>query len=408
MSPQPVPQRARRRRGPLRDRSGTATLRVAFDVTPLIGPRTGVGNLVAGFHNALMGHEDLELVVYATTLRGRAAIAKNLHARIAPLPARLLRSAWMRIDAPSVECWSGPVDMVHGMNYVVPPTRSDRSLASVHDLTFVHFPTMCTKDTLQYPGILRRAFRRGAHVHVDSEFVGREVVSWSGLDPERIHVVNPGLVPLQNAPAEVGGSPEALDELLPASWSGRLRGRPFVLGLGTVEPRKDYPTLVRAFAELAHLDDDLVLVIAGTEGWGSSALDEAEDRLPAAVRARILKLGYVSEVEKVLLLKRARVLAYPSVYEGFGLPPLEAMQHRTPVVSSVAGSLPEVLADAALFVEVGDHMGLAEQLLRAHNDDALRSELVARGNGRVARYTWQRAGSELLSVYRAVVESTTP
>ena len=377
-------------------------LKVAVDVTPLAGPRTGVGNLVAGFIDALRAEVGLDLMFYAVTVRGRVEIAAELDARIPPLPARLLRALWLRSDWPAVDLWAGRVDVVHGMNYVVPPSKSGSALVSVHDLTVVRYPEMCTSDTLHYPTLLRRAFARGAHAHVDSAFVGEELLSWSGLSRDRLHVVNPGLRPLDPFRPNERGEPSAPSEGRFPSLAG---GRPFILALGTVEPRKGYPTLVRAFAELAVGEPDLLLVFAGGDGWGAVDLGDLTARLPIGIRRRIVRLGYVNEAEKSWLLGQARVLAYPSVYEGFGLPPLEAMQRGTPVVSSNAGSLPEVLGDAAVFVSADDPVGLAEELLRVHSDSDLRSSLVEAGLKRSATYTWRRAGSEMAEVYRTVAGS---
>jgi glycosyltransferase involved in cell wall biosynthesis len=375
--------------------SAEPVIRIAFDVTPMTGARTGVGNLVAGFYAALRQHAELHLVAYAATVRGRAAIRAELGARLAPLPARVLRQAWLHTDWPPVERWAGPIDLVHGMNYVVPPTRHGRALVSVHDLTVVRYPEMCTPDTLQYPTLLRRAFCRGAHVHVDSAFVADEVLAWSGIAPGRVHVVHPGLDPL------VPGDPSRVRPAVAAV----VDGRPFVLGLGTIEPRKDFPTLLRAFAAVCELDRELLLVIAGADGWGINAFDAELGRLPATIRARVTRLGYVDPNEKAVLLRVARVLAYPSVYEGFGLPPLEAMQACTPVVSSNAGSLPEVLGGGALFVNVGDEAQLAEHVLRAHMDDATRASLIRAGLARAASFGWERAGNEMASLYRSLAGS---
>ena len=369
-------------------------LRVAFDVTPMIGTRTGVGNLVAGFRQALDTISDLELVGYATTVRGRRQVRRELGAGVAPVPARVLRQAWLRADWPPVEMWVPRVDMVHGMNYVVPPTRTGRSLVSVHDLTVVRYPEMCTSDTLQYPELLRRAFRRGAHVHVDSRYVGEELAAWSGLDREHIHVVHPGLDPLR---------PPTPTDNVTATVTGILEGPPFILAVGTIEPRKDYTTLLRAFAELSAGDAELHLVVAGAPGWGSSAFSDELQRLPSPLRQRIRQIGYVGAPDKHRLLAKARVLAYPSIYEGFGLPPLEAMQHRTPVVSTNAGSLPEVLGDAALFVDVGDVAGLAEALRSAHVDEEVRAGLQTKGVAQCDLYTWERAAPEMFAVYRRIV-----
>ena len=154
----------------------------------------------------------------------------------------------------------------------------------------------------------------------------------------------------------------------------------YVLALGTVEPRKDLPTLVAAFDALAASDKDLHLVLAGQDGWGIEALTASRDR--AVHRRRIHRLGWVNEQQRAALLRGASVFAYPSRYEGFGLPPLEAMAVGTPVVTTTAGALPEVVGDAARVVPPLDVDALAGALADVLGDEDLRTSLVARGRAR--------------------------
>jgi glycosyltransferase involved in cell wall biosynthesis len=223
-------------------------------------------------------------------------------------------------------------------------------------------------------------------VQADSAFVAAEVSEAFDLAPARVRVVHPGVPPLPRPePGEAG----LVDALLP-DGCGR-----FVLSVGTAEPRKDLPGLVRAFDRLAVTD--VALVLAGPPGWGEAALTEAISQ--AGSRARIVQTGWVEDSVRAALYRRASVLAYPSLYEGFGFPPLEAMAAGVPVVATRAGSLPEVLGDAALLVEPGDHEGLAAALASALDDAALRQQLVARGTAQAARFSWDRCGDGLVQLY---------
>jgi glycosyltransferase involved in cell wall biosynthesis len=220
-------------------------------------------------------------------------------------------------------------------------------------------------------------------VHVPSSFVRDEVVELLGLDAERVRVV-----------------PHGLDEPGRGDLDEAPRGRsaPYVLALGAVEPRKDLPTLVMAFAELARDHDDLELVVAGPDGWGGEAFS-------AAVRAsglagRVVRVGYLDELELKSLLSGATVLAYPSLYEGFGFPPLEAMAAGVPVVATAAGAVPEVVGDAAELVVPGDVPALAEALTRVIEDDSLRARLIAAGRARAASFTWASAAASMVELYR--------
>lgn len=310
------------------------------------------------------------------------------------MPARPLHALWGRWDAPPVEWFIGGADVVHGTNFVVPPTRRAAAVASVHDLTPLRHPELCDAATLAYPGLVRRALRRGAWVHTDSAFVAGEVVEAFGADPGRVRIVHPG-VPERPRPSETEVD-DALRRVLPPG-TGR-----YCLAVGTAEPRKDLPGLVRAFTEVAASDSGVSLVLAGPAGWGEEALEEAVAASPA--RGRIVRTGWVDDADLAALLARATVLAFPSLYEGFGFPPLEAMRTGVPVVATRAGSLPEVLGDGALMVEPRDIDGLAGALERVLTDDAARRDLVATGTAWAARFSWEACGAGLEQLYRDAAE----
>jgi glycosyltransferase involved in cell wall biosynthesis len=361
---------------------------VALDVLPLAGARTGVGRFCAGLAGALAVREDLELRAYAIARRARSevavpAAALGLGLRTWAVQARVANALWARVELPPVEWLVGRVEVVHGTNYVVPPASHAGRVVTVHDLTAVRYPQMCVPASLAYPHLVSRAARRGAFVHVPSSFVRDEVVELLGLDAERVRVV-----------------PHGLDEPGRGDLDEAPRGRsaPYVLALGAVEPRKDLPTLVMAFAELARDHDDLELVVAGPDGWGGEAFS-------AAVRAsglagRVVRVGYLDELELKSLLSGATVLAYPSLYEGFGFPPLEAMAAGVPVVATAAGAVPEVVGDAAELVVPGDVPALAEALTRVIEDDSLRARLIAAGRARAASFTWASAAASMVELYR--------
>jgi len=178
-----------------------------------------------------------------------------------------------------------------------------------------------------------------------------------------------------------------------------------MLAIGTVEPRKGLPDLVAAFDRIADSIPDVHLKIAGPGGWGEDALDAGIGS--ARHRDRIHRIGWVED--RSTLMAGARLLAYPSLYEGFGLPPLEAMSLGVPVVATTAGAIPEVVGDAALLVAPGDGAALAEALLVAATDATARARLIAAGTERVPLFTWERAGrqlADLIARWPALVAET--
>ncbi|CAN5123468.1 glycosyltransferase family 1 protein [soil metagenome] len=366
---------------------------MAVDATPLLDVRTGVGTFVAEVLARLGSRPELDVVAYGLTriyldeLRSRLPAGLTSTAR--PIPRRTMLELWRRFDFPVIERWTGALNVVHGTNFVVPPARGAVELVSVHDLTAVRFPEMCDSETVHYPTFIRRAVSRGAHVHTVSHFVADEVVQAFDVAPDRVHTVHNGVATLAGGNAARG-----------RALSGRDR---YVLAIGTIEPRKNLALLVEAFDVVAADDSDIGLVVAGRRGWHMEAFESALGA--ARSRDRIVLLGFVPDDQRADLVAGASVLAYPSTYEGFGLPPLEAMSAGLPVVATSAGALPEVLGDAAVLVPA-DRDELAAALGRVVGDEALRTELVGRGRARAARYSWDRCADEMAALYLALTTSS--
>jgi glycosyltransferase involved in cell wall biosynthesis len=369
-------------------------IRVAVDLTSQLTHRTGVGVFVDELTRRLAQRADLAVTGFAVTWRGRGRLREVAPPDVTvvdrPMAARPLHELWKRTDHPLVDRWIGRHDVVWGPNFVGPPTRAG-SLITVHDLTTLHYPQLADGFTLAYPAMIRRAVRRGAWVHTPSSFVRDEVVEHFAVDAARVVAIPHG------ARAAPAGAPERGQAI--------AGGERYILALGTVEPRKDLPTLVRAFDELAGTDPDLRLVIAGQDGWGAEALTDAVGR--SRHTDRIVRPGWVDDGDRAALLRGAAVFAYPSLYEGFGLPPIEAMNAGVPVVTTRAGSLPEVCGDGADLVPVGDVAALAEALDRLLTDPRHRQELVGRGRRVAARYDWDVTTERFAELLRQAATSVT-
>jgi glycosyltransferase involved in cell wall biosynthesis len=377
---------------------------VAIDATPLLGTRTGVGRFCEGALGALATIADLDMEAFAVTWRRRRRlpplVPPGVDVRQRAMPARPLHLAWAHLQGPALERFVGPADVVHGTNFVVPPTRRAARVVTVHDLTTVRYPELCDRSTLGFPRMVQRAVAAGAWVHTPSRFVADEAVAAFDLDPRRVRVVYHG-VPATRSPGEVT-STAPTGPAPPTAASGSVADLPtgtsrYVLAVGTVEPRKDYPGLVRAFELVAAACPDVALVIAGADGWGAAAFHRALEASPW--RHRIRQLGYIDNAALEHWLARAEVLAFPSVYEGFGFPPLEAMAAGVPVVASAAGAVPEIVGDAAVLVAPRDVDALGAALGSVLGDAEVRAALVDKGRCRAAQFTWEACGAGLAGLY---------
>jgi glycosyltransferase involved in cell wall biosynthesis len=361
-------------------------VQVAIDVGPLHGPRTGIGNAVAWTIDGLRRvppapnrGDRVDLLPYVTSVRARLGRDE----RRLPLPAVIAHRVWARNSHPRMDRWLGHPDVVHGTNYVVPPARAPR-LVSVYDCWFLDHPDDAHPDVATAGKVLRHSIDDGAHVVTSSAATTDRVREL--FDAPEISTVHLGPPPhdhdaRRTAPAL--GDPDA----------------PFVLALGTVERRKNLPTLVRAFALLAAEHPTAQLRIAGRDGDDSAALAAALGRLRPEVRSRVVRHVTVDEPVKRWLLDRASVLAYPSLDEGFGFPILEAQQAGTPVVASSAGSIPEVAGSGALLSLPSDEAALAAHLFWAIDSPTKRAELIEHGHANVERFSWQQTAAALTALY---------
>ncbi len=361
-------------------------VRVAFDATPMFGPRTGIGGLVAALAERLAANDDIDLTGYVASWRAQDfdnVLPDGARPLAMRWPARLCHRMWRHVDAPRLP---GRFDVVHGTNYAVPPCPGAASLISVHDLTSWRYPELVDGYSRANPQLLARALDRGAHIVTGAHAVADEITSELGVNPERVHVVVNGF---DRRPA--GDAQRGRDHV----------GAPYVLAIGTIEPRKDYVTLISAMNLVWQTQPDVKLVIVGGDGWGVEEVDETVSRL--GVADRITRCGYVSDDLKADLLAGAELLAYPSIYEGFGLPVLEAMDAGLPVVGTQVPAVVEVAGDAAVLVPVGDVEALASAISTVLVEGQVRCHLRRKGIERCGHFSWDNAAAELADLYHRLV-----
>jgi glycosyltransferase involved in cell wall biosynthesis len=340
---------------------------------------------------------------YLADLRRLTDAYANVRSAPIPFSPRRLTQIWQRLRAPLlVELFTGPLDLLHAPDFVLPPTLAG-TLVTIHDLSFMVRPECAEPSMVRYQTeAVPRGLRRANAILADSEATRRDLARLLSIDPARVELVYPAVGPRFR--------PMAPEEIEPVRHQLGLPDR-FVLFVSTIEPRKNLVRLLEAFALLepsagepvSNLQppaSSLQLVIAGRRGWMYDDVFAAIERLGLAERVRLL--DFVHDKDLPALYNLAAAFAYPSIYEGFGIPPLEALACGTPAVVADNSSLPEVVGDAAVLVSAEDVGSIASGLARALGDAVLRSRLRAAGPERARQFTWEQAANRVLACYERV------
>lgn len=281
-------------------------------------------------------------------------------------------------------------DLLHSPDFIPPFRCRCKSVITIHDLAFLLFPNLLTRESARYYGQIDLAVRRADHIIAVSESTKRDIVRLVGAPERKLSVIY-----------EAANSIfRPLDETEAAAWVQERYSIPgdYVLFVSTIEPKKNLPTLLQAFRKLLDIYHPKVkLVVAGDRGWLFEEVFDAVGKL--GLTNEVMFLGRVSSEELLHLYSAARVLVHPALYEGFGLTPLEAMACGTPVIVSNVSSLPEVVGDAGLLVEPKDVEGFAVAMWRVLDNPALRQELRAKGLQRAKNFSWEKTARETLALY---------
>jgi len=355
---------------------------VAVDAGPLYGHRTGVGIAAAGLIDELETRSGITVKPYLVSFR---ATPRPGHTRL-PLPGIVASHAWSRRAFPRADRWLRGADVVHGTNYVAPPTGLP-TVVSVYDCWFLVHPGLADPVVRRAGQALRRAVADGAWVHVSASTINEQTRQILGTD--RVRTISLGPPPMITPLTDLSVPAEAKPFL----------GRPFILSIGTEEQRKDVPLLIEAFAAISSDVQDAALVLAGSPGNASPAIDAALSALPPPVQSRVHRLGRVDDPVKHWLLRQASVLAYLSLDEGFGFPILEAQDAGTPIVARAVGSVPEVAGDGAVLVAERDADQVADALRRTLTDGGLRLTLIGAGHSNRARFSWESTVDQMVDLY---------
>lgn len=376
-------------------------MRIAIDYTPAIAQRAGIGRYTRDLVDALARVDTADRFTLFSAERSTAERgfprAANMTARVFDVGNRRMTIFWQRLRAPvPAELFMGNADVIHGPDFILPPALRARRVVTIHDLAFLTHPECALPKLVAYLSrVVPRALAAADAVIAVSERTAADLHTLLGVPREKITVIPLGVDP-------------AFTLRVDAAAVAALRERyalagPVALAVGTIEPRKNYEGLIAAFDQARREPGGpQTLVIAGRKGWLYEGVFAAVERLGLSERVRFL--DYIPDGELATLYAAADVLAMPSLYEGFGIPVLEAMASGTPVVCSDGGSLPEVAGDAAVVVPVSDTEALSRALARVASDGELRAALIAKGLERVQGYTWDAAARAHVQVYHAAAK----
>ncbi|MCC7206559.1 MAG: glycosyltransferase family 4 protein [Anaerolineae bacterium] len=366
---------------------------IGIDYTPAYEQGGGIGRYVRELVAALAEYDAETPYRLFVAGANRKPLPTPPGPNFSYAPCRLtpdwLARLWHRARLPiPVEWWTGPLRLYHATDFTLPPVRRGApTLLTVHDLSFVRVPGAASPSLKAYlDRVVPRSVYRADHVLADSQATKDDLVALYRTPPEKVTVLLSG-VHARFRPTH--------DATLRARYG--IGERPFVLAVGTVQPRKNYERLMRALAGLPDSLSEVQLVIAGGRGWLEGPIYAAVEAL--GLRDRVHFIGFAADEDLPALYTAARCLAFPSLYEGFGLPILEAMACGAPVLTSNVSSLVEVAGDAAVLVDPHSEASIRDGLARILTDDSLRERLVADGFRQAAAFTWARAAAHLRDLY---------
>ena len=371
--------------------------RIALDYTPAVKQTGGIGRYARELTGALASVDN------ATDYRLFAAGAKIAELPQPPAanftwkPTRVtsewLARLWHRARVPlPVEAFTGSIDLFHATDFVLPPTRSrSRALLTVHDLSFVRVPSAASPPLKAYlDAVVPPSVEAADHILADSEATKADLIDLYKTPQDKISVLYSGVNPRFRRVEDPGARQAVRQKYGLANIS-------YILSVGTVQPRKNFSRVVQALAALRQTGRDLHYAIAGGSGWLQDELWETIER--TSMTDYVHLLGLVADQDLPALYSGARSLLMASLYEGFGLPVLEAMACGAPVITSNVSSLPEVAGKAALLVDPHDTEAIAEAILRLETNDEARNQLMRSGYEQAEKFTWERAARQLKSVY---------
>lgn len=375
---------------------------IAIDYTPAIRQKAGIGRIIRGQVQALCEQcpqwEIRLFVAGSVDAHDRRTAPLPLHTT--PISERNMVRLWHRLNSswPRVEQFvGGPLTLFHATDFVLAPSRAKHKLVTVHDLAFLFYPEAAMPSLHRYLNVVvPRSIHRADHLLADSHHTARDLHEQWQIPEERITVVHGAVDHQHFLPVTDPTAKAAVRERY------QLGDRPFILGLSTLQPRKNFARLIDAFA-IARQEAPLPhrLVIGGGKGWLYDEIFAKVQEL--GLVEDVIFPGYIADSDLPALYSAAEFFAYPSLYEGFGLPILEALACGTPVLTADNSSMPEAGGAGALYVRATETADIARGILTLAGNQPLQQELRSAGRAHVQQFTWEQSAQQLRAAYEKVL-----
>ena len=375
-------------------------MKVALELQPCCGNRSGIGTYTYELARRVHNQKDVEFSGNLFNFLERNDNTQVLEQLGIPIhtcrafPYGVYRRIWNVLPLSYQQLFPQPVDLTVFFNFIVPPRVQGNVMTTVYDMTYARFPeTMDRKNLKRFEQGFSYSVQRSDHILTISEFSKREIVELLHVPEERISVVH-------CAPH----FSDSLESFQTVSETYRLR-KPYLLYVGTIEPRKNLTRLIQAYQMLKQEKQiPHQLVLAGGKGWANEEIIRAA--APLQESGDLVMTGFISEAEKNALYANADAFVFPSLYEGFGIPPLEAMNLNCPVICSNAASLPEVVGDAARLVDPMSAEDLADGIWQVLSDRKYAADLIQRGKQQIQKFSWDQSAQKFMDVCKGVLEQT--
>ena len=378
---------------------------IGIDVTSAITQGGGIGRYTRELSHALIARKSPYTFRFFSAkppserpVAEPVPMADHTSYHPAPLNERWLYRLWYRLRLPLPVQWiTGPLDLFHSPDFVLPPVSgSIPTLLTVHDLSFAHYPELFPVPLVQYLNrVVPWSIGRASHILADSQATKQDLMALWHVPDEKISVLYCGV--------HDRFKPVTDGKLLTAVRQKYALGdAPYILNVGTLQPRKNYQMLIRAFRPVADQHPHN-LIFAGGKGWLYDEMMAEVER--QGLNGRVHFIGFVDDNDLPALYSAASLLTFPSLYEGFGLPLLEAMACGVPVVSSNASSLPEVVGDGGLLLSPNEVTAWSENISELLADPVRRAQMVAAGFRQARQFTWHQASRQLLTLYQNLLDA---